>query len=102
MQTKERRAKEATSKIAVWRRMLIRSSEGIIEIGHGGWGDLSTGGSSTGMGREEKEAMSSDIVEVGSPSKEWWAGFGTVTVALDGLELIGFDLRDEGGKCLFL
>ena len=50
--------------------MVIRISDGIVEIGHGGWGDLSVGGSSTGMGREEKETMSSDIVEAGGPSRE--------------------------------
>ena len=88
--------------MAIWRRILIRISDGIVEIGHGSWGDLSVGGPSTSMGREEKEAMSSDIVEAGGPCREWWAGFGTVAAALDGLGLIDFDLKDEGGKCLFL
>lgn len=82
--------------------MLIRISEGVVEIGHGGRGDLSVGGSSTGIGREEKDAMNSDIVEAGGPSREWWAGLGTVTAALDGLGLVGFDLKNEEGKCLFL
>lgn len=82
--------------------MLITISEGIVEIGHGGWGDLSVGGSSTGIEREEKEAISSEIVDAGGPSREWWAGLGTVAAALDGLGLVGFDLKDEGGKCLFL
>lgn len=82
--------------------MLIRISDGIVEIGHGGWEGLSMGVSWGGIGREEKDAMSSDIVEAGGPSREWWAVFGTVTAALDGLELVGFDLKDEGGKCLFL
>ena len=80
----------------------MRISDGIVEIGHGGLGVLSVGGSRTGIGREEKEAMSSDIVEAGSPSREWWAVFGTVTAALDGLGSVGFDLKDDGGKCLFL
>lgn len=56
--------------IAVWRRMLIRISDGIIEMGHGGGGCLSGWGSSIGMGRDEKEAISSDIVEAGGPSRE--------------------------------
>ena len=76
--------------------MLIRISGGIVEIGHGGWGDLSVGGSSIGTGREEKEAISSEIVDTGAPW-EWWAGLGTVTAALNGLGLVGFDLKDEGG-----
>lgn len=80
----------------------MRISDGIVEIRHGAWEDLSVGGSWPGMGREEKEAMSSDIVEAGGPSREWWAGFGTVTAAFDGLGLVGFDLKDDGGKCLFL
>ncbi len=88
--------------IAIWRRMLIRISDGIFEIGHGGAGRLSVGGSSIGMRREEKEAISSVIVDAGGPSREWWAGFGTVTAAFDGFRFVGFDLKDEGGKCLFL
>ena len=66
----ERRAKEATSTIAVSRRTLMRSSDGIVEIGQGGWGDVSVGGSWPGIGMEEKEDMSSDIVEAGGPSGE--------------------------------
>lgn len=56
--------------IAVWRRILTRISDGIFERGHGGGGTLPGEGSSTGMGRDEKEAMSSDIVEAGGPSRE--------------------------------
>lgn len=48
----------------------MRISDGSAEIGHGGGGDVSVGGSSTGMEREEKEAMSSDMVEAGGPSRE--------------------------------
>ena len=88
--------------MAVCRSMLIRISDGMVEIGHGGWGDLSVGGSWIGIWSEEKEAMSSDIVEAGGPSREWWAGFGTVTAAFDGFGLLGFELKEEGGKCLFL
>ena len=78
--------------------MLTRISTGIVDMGHGGWGDVSVvsvAACSTGIGREAKEAMSSDVVE-------WWAGFGTVAAAFDGLGLVGFDLKDEGGKYLFL
>ena len=81
--------------------MLISISDGIVEMGHGAWADVLIGFSSTGMGRDENEAMSSDIVEV-CPSREWCAGFGTVAVAFDGLGLVAFDLKNEGGKCLFL
>ena len=80
----------------------MRISDGIVEIGHEGWGDVSVGDSWTSIGREEKEAISSDIVEAEGPSREWWAVFGTVTAAFEGFGLGGFDLKDEGGKCLFL
>lgn len=56
--------------IAVWRRMLIRISDGIVEMGHGGGDCLSGPGSSIGMGADEKEAISSDIVDAGGPSGE--------------------------------
>ena len=82
--------------------MLTSISEGTFEIGHIDWEDSSFVVSSTGMGREENEAMSSDTVDTGGPSREWWAGFGIVIGAFDGLGLVGFDLEDEGGKCLFL
>ena len=91
--------------IAVWRRMLIRISDGPVEMGHGDRGDSSVGRSSTGMRMEEKEAMSSDMVEAGGPCREWWLVLGTVTAILDGLRLVGFDLKDDGGsggKCFFL
>lgn len=88
--------------MAVCRSMLIRISDGTVEIGHVGGGDLSVGGSRTGIWSEEKEAMSSDIVEAGGPSREWWAGFGTVTAAFDGFGLLDFELEEEGGKYLFL
>ena len=82
--------------------MLIRISNGIVDIGHSGGEDASVGDSSTGMERDEKEAMSSDIVVAGSPSGEWWAGLGMVTAAFDGLGSAVLDLKNEGGKCLFL
>ena len=80
----------------------MRISEGTLESGHGGGGEASVGGSAGIMWREEKEAISSDMDAVGGPSREWWAVFGTVTGALDGLGSVGFDLKAEGGKCLFL
>ena len=80
----------------------MRISEGMVERGHGGGGEASVGGSAGRMEREEKEAISSNIDALGGPSGEWWAVFGTVTEALDGLGSVGFDLKAEGGKCLFL
>ncbi len=80
----------------------MRISEGILERGHGGGGEASVGGLAGIMEREEKEAISSDMDAVGGPSREWWAVFGTVTGALDGLGSVGFDLEADGGKCLFL
>ena len=82
--------------------MLIRISEGMVEIGHGGAGDASIGASAGGIEREEKEDMSCDVTDAGGPSREWWAGLGTVTAALEGLGLVGFDLNEDWGKCLFL
>lgn len=102
MQTRERRAKEATSASAVRSRISTRSSDGIVAMRHGGAGDWSVGGGAGEIASVEKEAMSSGIVDFGGPSREWWAGFGTVTAALEGLGLVGFDLEDEDGKCLFL
>lgn len=88
--------------MAVWTRILTSISEGMLERGHGGGGEASVEGSAGIMQREEKEAISSDMDAVGGPSREWWAVFGTVTGALDGLGSVGFDLKAEGGKCLFL
>ena len=57
---------------AVWRRMSVRISEGIVEMGHNGAGERSVGGSSAEIERAEKEAMSWDIFdEAGGPSREW-------------------------------
>ena len=48
----------------------MRSSDGIVETGQGGGGDVSVGGSWPDIGREEKEDISSGIVEAGGPSRE--------------------------------
>ncbi len=74
----------------------------MVEMGQGVWGEGSVSGGIAGMARPAKEAMSSEIagIEAGGPSREWWAGLGTVTGALEGLGLVGFDLVDEGGKYL--
>ena len=56
--------------MAVWRRMLIRISDGMAEIGHGGGGEASVGGSAPGMESVEKEDMSWDKDDVGGPSRE--------------------------------
>ncbi len=77
-------------------------SEGTMEMGHGGEGEASVGGSADGMDKEEKEVMSCEIDEAGGPSREWWAVLGTVTAALDGFGLVGFDVKEDGGKYLFL
>ena len=42
----------------------------MFEIGHGFEVSRPGEASSIGMGRDEKEAMSSDIVEAGGPSRE--------------------------------
>jgi len=80
-----------------------------MEMGHGGEGEASVGGSADGMDKEEKEVMSCEIDEAGGPSREWWAvlgtvtaALGTVTAALDGFGLVGFDVKEDGGKYLFL
>ena len=88
--------------MAIWRRILVRISEGMADRGHDCGGEASVGGSAGGIERVAKAAMSSDIDDVGAPSSEWWAVLGTVTAALEGLASVGFDLNAEGGKCLFL
>jgi len=88
--------------MAACKRMPTRISEGTVEIGEGGGGDASIGVSAGGIDREEKEAISCDMDDAGGPSREWWAGLGTVTAALEGFGLAGFDLNEDGGKCLFL
>ncbi len=67
-----------------------------------GRGEEPSGGAAGAMEKDEKEAMRSRRDDWGSPSSEWWAGFGTVTGALEGFGLGGFDMEEQGGKCLFL
>lgn len=50
--------------------MLIKISDGISEIGHDFGVNWPGRGSSTGMVRDEKEVMSSDMVEAEGPSRE--------------------------------
>lgn len=102
MQTRERRAKAATSRTAVRSSISVNISEGMVDIGQGGDGECSVGGGVGKMRRSEKEANSWDMLEEVGPSREWWAVFGTVTEALEGLGSAGFDRIDEGGKYLFL
>lgn len=48
-------------------------------------------------------SLSDDEKALDLPCSEWCAVPGTVTAALDGFGLAGFDLtKDEGGKCFFL
>jgi len=44
----------------------------------------------------------SSFIGCGGPWREWWAVLGTVTDALEGFGLVPFDLKEDGGKCLFL
>lgn len=74
----------------------------MMEMGQGSGGERSVGGGAESIDIEEKDVMSSESDDFGGPSREWWAGFGTVTGALEGLRFAGFDLKEEGGKCLFL
>jgi len=70
-------------------------------MGHGGAGVPSIAGGAGSIERPEKAPMSCFIV-CGGPSREWWAVFGTVTEALDGFVLEGFEAKYDGGKCLLL
>lgn len=81
---------------------MIRSSEGRLEIGQGGGRDASVEGSAGGMETEENEAMSSDAVEAAGPSRGWWVESGLTVAVLDGFRFVDFELKDDGGKCLFL
>lgn len=102
LQTRESRAKEAISTIAVLKRISIRISRGIPAIGQGGGGEPSVGGGAAGIDKSENDAISWAVEAYGRPSREWWAVLGTVTGALEGLGSVGFILVLEGGKCLFL
>jgi len=88
--------------------MCDRISSGREASGHGGWGEASVGGGMGSMRRVEKLSTSWRRLAgreewAALPCREWWAGLGTVTGALDGLVWVGFDfLKAEGGKCLFL
>ncbi len=70
MQTRDRRAKDATSTIAVCNMILTRISDGMTEIGQDGGGEPSISGSAGGIEREAKEATSCEIVDPGGPPRE--------------------------------
>ena len=42
------------------------------------------------------------FIGCGGPWREWWAVLGTVTEELEGFGLVAFELKEDGGKCLFL
>ena len=79
----------------------MSSSEGTTEIGQGAKGDLSVSGGAGLITAEAQEAISSEIDGAGSPSREWWAVFGTVTGSSDGLR-VGLAVDEDGGKCFVL
>ena len=58
-------------------------------------------GGAGSIDRPEKPAMRSLIVR-GGPWREWWAVLGTVTEAFEEFGFVGFEEKEEGGKCLFL
>ena len=61
-------------------------------MAHGGAGVPSITGAAGSIFRPQKPAMSSFIV-CGGALREWWAVLGTVTGALDGVGLAGFDAK---------
>jgi hypothetical protein len=79
----------------------MRISSGSSANGQGGAGVPSIAGGAGSIERSEKLIINSLIVR-GGPSREWWAVFGTVAEAFEGLGFVGFVELDEGGKCLFL
>lgn len=72
------------------------TSDGRCAIGQGGGVVPSMMGSAGGIAKLANEAISSAVGSRAAPSSdEWCAVFGTVTEALDGLPLAGFEV--EGG-----
>jgi hypothetical protein len=59
-------------------------SSGTVAMGHGGAGERSIGGASPRMVRLVN-SLRRDCRGAERPCREWWAGLGTVTGALDGL-----------------
>lgn len=76
-------------------------SSGSSARGHGGAGVPSISGGAGSIERPAKPAMSC-FIDCGGPSREWWAGLGTVDAALEGFGFVGFGAKYDGGKCLFL
>ena len=70
LQTRDKRTKDATSTMAVWKRISIRTSDGMAEIGQGGLGDPSVRGSAAGTEKGANEVMSCEMVDSGGPPRE--------------------------------
>lgn len=91
-------------------RIWVRSSSGRVEIGQGGCGENSVGGSMGSMRRALKESMRDEVLPplplplpLPLPGRDAWAVPGIVSVLLDGLVSVGLGLtKEEGGKCFFL
>ena len=79
--------------------MWTRISSGKSARGQGGGGVPSIAGGAGSIFSPAYLAMSCFIV-CGGPSREWWAGLGTVAAALEEFGFVCFEY--EGGKCLFL
>ena len=56
--------------MAVYCRISTRSSEGILEMGHGGGGNSSCRDETGRIESEENDAMSWAVEEAGGPSRE--------------------------------
>lgn len=93
-------------------------SSGTEAMGQGGAGERSVGGDSPVMESVVNE-LRRDWRGADSPWREWWAGLGTVTGALEGFgswgfrtgggdvagvfeEGFGWEVKNEGGKCFAL
>ena len=93
--------KDAMSMTANSVNICMIISSGSPAMGHGGVISPSMMGVAGAIERPENPAMSC-FIDCGGPSREWWARLGTVTDAFDGFGFIGFEEKEDGGKCLFL
>ena len=82
--------------MASWRKISTRISSGTEEMGQGGGGENSVGGSCPWMDRAEKSLMR-DCRLRGRPCREWWAGLGTVGEASEGFGSVGLEVAGWGG-----